>query len=503
LPSQPPPPVSITSSSTDQKQLPPTSPPPSPFQDLGPVCPVCNKSLSGLSETQISHHIDDCLTQDFLAGDSEASQVQHQDNTNENDDYSLDNSTGAGTPSNPLLFYCPYPRCPFPHTPLSALEFGRHVASQHQSDSHQNIFCPICKLLGEEAAYGATNLHLWKHLNSIHQDIMSSIDGTSPPSITTSVHASSKDHPPVAATSPLATTTTAVARPFAAPLFPPPATPPIVPHFAPLQSSTIGEKGSNRNNDVSKVLGELYEIDNLTNTFATRKSVNQPTGLKTHSNTTTTAFFGPFSEGDNSGGFYLNTVFSPKQNTLVSGKSPSRSPTSFSPQSQSTISSHHRTPSNRSHQFQHRDSDKDSSDISAGGSESDDDSDDGVTTLSTQRFFLPFFYLVCSGLKRRIVKAHKASSHFYPSSISSVTPTNTQSLATSQVSSSTVSAVGSLYIDYELLDDLKDLECTICFEYFLKNQWLARMECMCVFHKVCLDKWFEKKRHCPLHTNES
>eukprot|EP00026_Physarum_polycephalum_P003614 Phypoly_transcript_03627.p2 GENE.Phypoly_transcript_03627~~Phypoly_transcript_03627.p2 ORF type:complete len:285 (-),score=57.56 Phypoly_transcript_03627:11-865(-) len=77
--------------------------------------------------------------------------------------------------------------------------------------------------------------------------------------------------------------------------------------------------------------------------------------------------------------------------------------------------------------------------------------------------------------------------------------TNTTTITSTTVTS-TIESDSSLYIDYELNSDWKDRECTICFEDFLRNQRLARMQCMCVFHKHCLDLWFLKKRHCPLHT---
>lgn len=78
------------------------------------------------------------------------------------------------------------------------MEFGKHVAGAHQFDPNQNIFCPICKLIGEvyihaqmdleialnisqDEPYGVHNLHLWKHLNSIHVDIMSEYITSPPP----------------------------------------------------------------------------------------------------------------------------------------------------------------------------------------------------------------------------------------------------------------------------------------------------------------------------------
>jgi hypothetical protein len=34
------------------------------------------------------------------------------------------------------------------------------------------------------------------------------------------------------------------------------------------------------------------------------------------------------------------------------------------------------------------------------------------------------------------------------------------------------------------------------------GETIARVECMCVFHKCCLEQWYAKKRCCPFHVNE-
>lgn len=52
-------------------------------------------------------------------------------------------------------------------------------------------------------------------------------------------------------------------------------------------------------------------------------------------------------------------------------------------------------------------------------------------------------------------------------------------------------------------DDSKSGECPICFEPFLKGQEVARLPCLCVFHRSCIEAWFTKseKRACPTHAN--
>lgn len=42
-------------------------------------------------------------------------------------------------------------------------------------------------------------------------------------------------------------------------------------------------------------------------------------------------------------------------------------------------------------------------------------------------------------------------------------------------------------------------ECVICFEDLVKGDTIARLPCLCIYHKGCIDKWFEKNRSCPEH----
>ncbi len=46
-------------------------------------------------------------------------------------------------------------------------------------------------------------------------------------------------------------------------------------------------------------------------------------------------------------------------------------------------------------------------------------------------------------------------------------------------------------------------ECVICFEDFLKGELIARLPCLCIYHKHCIDDWFKVNRTCPQHPNAS
>jgi len=59
--------------------------------------------------------------------------------------------------------------------------------------------------------------------------------------------------------------------------------------------------------------------------------------------------------------------------------------------------------------------------------------------------------------------------------------------------------VGSAYVVETLKQFKPGFECSICYEEFQKGVVVARMDCFCVFHKLCIDNWFKKQAKCPLH----
>jgi hypothetical protein len=42
-------------------------------------------------------------------------------------------------------------------------------------------------------------------------------------------------------------------------------------------------------------------------------------------------------------------------------------------------------------------------------------------------------------------------------------------------------------------------ECSICMVEYDVGDQLARLECLCKFHKACILEWFRRKQECPLH----
>ncbi|XP_055681746.1 E3 ubiquitin-protein ligase znrf2 isoform X2 [Lutzomyia longipalpis] len=53
----------------------------------------------------------------------------------------------------------------------------------------------------------------------------------------------------------------------------------------------------------------------------------------------------------------------------------------------------------------------------------------------------------------------------------------------------------------DILSDAKG-ECVICLDDLSPGDVIARLPCLCVYHKGCIDKWFEVNRSCPEHPGD-
>ncbi|CAF0783673.1 unnamed protein product [Rotaria sordida] len=45
-------------------------------------------------------------------------------------------------------------------------------------------------------------------------------------------------------------------------------------------------------------------------------------------------------------------------------------------------------------------------------------------------------------------------------------------------------------------------ECVICLDDLLIGQKIARLPCLCIYHKSCIDSWFRINRSCPEHPGD-
>ncbi|CAD5207248.1 unnamed protein product [Bursaphelenchus okinawaensis] len=53
----------------------------------------------------------------------------------------------------------------------------------------------------------------------------------------------------------------------------------------------------------------------------------------------------------------------------------------------------------------------------------------------------------------------------------------------------------------DVLSDEKG-ECAICLEEMDVGQTIARLPCLCIYHKKCIDDWFRRKNCCPEHPGD-
>lgn len=45
-------------------------------------------------------------------------------------------------------------------------------------------------------------------------------------------------------------------------------------------------------------------------------------------------------------------------------------------------------------------------------------------------------------------------------------------------------------------------ECAICLEELQQGDTIARLPCLCIYHKSCIDEWFQVNRSCPEHPSD-
>lgn len=59
----------------------------------------------------------------------------------------------------------------------------------------------------------------------------------------------------------------------------------------------------------------------------------------------------------------------------------------------------------------------------------------------------------------------------------------------------------SRYLVFTLAQDspLIGQECTICMEEYLAGNRIARLNCLCCFHRSCIQEWFFRNSNCPVH----
>jgi len=58
-----------------------------------------------------------------------------------------------------------------------------------------------------------------------------------------------------------------------------------------------------------------------------------------------------------------------------------------------------------------------------------------------------------------------------------------------------------IYYNEDVLLDDKG-ECAICLDEMNTGCTIARLPCLCIYHKACIDEWFQRKNCCPEHPGD-
>jgi hypothetical protein len=52
-------------------------------------------------------------------------------------------------------------------------------------------------------------------------------------------------------------------------------------------------------------------------------------------------------------------------------------------------------------------------------------------------------------------------------------------------------------------DCVDSAECSLCLEEFVEGVAMARLECLCRFHRLCINAWWERHPgRCPMHQHD-
>ena len=54
----------------------------------------------------------------------------------------------------------------------------------------------------------------------------------------------------------------------------------------------------------------------------------------------------------------------------------------------------------------------------------------------------------------------------------------------------------------EVMDKIKDTECTICLDEYVIGDIICYIPCFHFFHYICLKEWTKKSNKCPLCKEE-
>jgi len=100
---------------------------------------------------------------------------------------------------------------------------------------------------------------------------------------------------------------------------------------------------------------------------------------------------------------------------------------------------------------------------------------------------------------------HSFPSHLFPTFLSAEIkcPVCNKRIGSDEIESHLLSCLSKPRVSYN--EDILKAdagECIICFDDMVEGEHIARLPCLCIYHKKCLDDWFQRNRCCPEHPDQ-
>lgn len=103
-----------------------------------------------------------------------------------------------------------------------------------------------------------------------------------------------------------------------------------------------------------------------------------------------------------------------------------------------------------------------------------------------------------------LIEAHSLPSHLFSAMLADIKcPVCNKRIGSDEIESHLITCLSKPRVSYNE-DVLKaDAgECIICFDDMCAGEYIARLPCLCIYHKKCIDDWFQRNRCCPEHPDQ-
>lgn len=104
----------------------------------------------------------------------------------------------------------------------------------------------------------------------------------------------------------------------------------------------------------------------------------------------------------------------------------------------------------------------------------------------------------------QFIEAHSLPSHLFPFVTAEIKcPVCNKRIGTNDIESHLLVCLAKPRVSYnEDILQTDSGECIICFDDMVAGEHIARLPCLCIYHKKCLDEWFSRNRCCPAHPDQ-